>query len=136
MTHINTCFEVTVRLFDLDINNHVNNSVYFTYMEEARTKLLLNEYLYCKKNGVNFIVAEATCKYKKPIINLQEQVLIKVDVQNLKRVSFDFIYTFTNKQGDVYAEGKTRMACVNSNTHKPIRLPVKISEFLENIITR
>ena len=38
-------YNIPVRYFDLDTNNHVNNSVYFTYMEEARTKLMLKEFL-------------------------------------------------------------------------------------------
>ena len=66
--------EISVRFFDLDANNHVNNSVYFTYMEEARTKLLMEQYLHCRQHGVHFVVAEASCKYKRPI-GLNDRVL-------------------------------------------------------------
>lgn len=133
MANIDTTYEVTVRLFDLDINNHVNNSVYFTYMEEARTKLLLDQYLNCKQNGINFIVVEATCKYIIPIMGLLEKVEVKVEVKNVKAVSFDLHYTFLSQTGDVYAKGKTKMACVNSTSHKPVRLPQEISDFLSTI---
>ena len=45
-------YDITVRYFDIDANNHVNNSVYFTYMEEARTHLLLEQFLKWDKEGL------------------------------------------------------------------------------------
>lgn len=127
MIDANSTFDISVRFFDLDINNHVNNSVYFTYMEEARMQLLMTEFFKCKEKGVDIIVAEASCKYRKPI-GLQDNIAIKMEVANLKGASFDFIYTFLNKSGEVFAEGKTRMACVDSITHKLVRLPEDILE--------
>jgi len=59
-------YDINIRFFDLDANNHVNNSVYFTYMEEARTKLLLEQFLKLQEEGIYFVVNEANCKYKRP----------------------------------------------------------------------
>lgn len=133
MAQIDTTYGITVRFFDLDINNHVNNAVYFTYMEEARTHLLLDQFLDCKRNGIDFVVVEATCRYKKPITGLQETVVVKIDVENIKAVSFDLVYTFLDQTGGVYAIGRTLMACVDSASHKAVRIPKDILEFLPQI---
>jgi len=114
-----------VRLFDLDINNHVNNSVYFTYMEEARTKLLFDQYLQCKENGIHFVVAEATCKYKMPI-KIEDEVIIEIDIQKIRGASFEIIYTFKNLKGDIFAVGKTQMACFDDKAQRPVRIPEDI----------
>ena len=59
---------IKIRFRDLDAFGHVNNAVYFTYMEVARTDyfthvgLLKNEW-----PPIFFIIAEATCQFKAPI---------------------------------------------------------------------
>ena len=118
---------IEVRFFDLDANNHVNNSVYFTYMEEARTKLLMKPYLQLKEKGIQFVVVEATCKYKKPI-KLNDEVKIEMTLQPTRRVSFEVLYTFINPEGEIYAEGKTVMACFNEKTQRPVAIPTDLTE--------
>ena len=119
-----------VRLFDIDVNNHVNNSVYFIYMEEARTKLLFDQYMQCKENGINFIVVEATCKYKIPI-RIKDEVIIEIDIKNIRGASFEILYTFKNPEGSIYAVGKTQMACFDDNAKRPVRIPKGIIETIE-----
>ena len=123
-------YNVPVRYFDLDTNNHVNNSVYFTYMEEARTKLMLEKFLIFQKNGIGFVVAEAKCKYKKPI-RIQDRVSIKISVENIKGISFDIKYLFIDLSGKLYAEGSTRLACIDKKTQKLIRLPKEMINYLQ-----
>jgi acyl-CoA thioester hydrolase len=124
-------YDIAVRYFDIDANNHVNNSVYFTYMEEARTHLLLEHFLKWDKEGLKFVVTEATCKYKKPI-SLLDKVSIKISTDNVKGVSFDINYAFADPSGQLYAEGKTRLACVDKKTQKLVRLPEEIIDILRD----
>ena len=126
-------YNIPVRYFDLDTNNHVNNSVYFTYMEEARTKLMLKEFLGFLENGIGFVVAEAKCKYKKPI-RIQDRVSIKVSVENIKGISFDIKYLFIDLSGKLYAEGSTRLACIDIKTQKLIRLPKEMINSLQLLV--
>ncbi len=134
MTKSKFIYDITVRFFDLDANNHVNNSVYFTYMEEARTKLLLEQYLTCKENGVHFVVAEANCKYKKQI-GLQDKISIHLTVQNITGVSFEIYYDFVDSSGQLFAEGNTVMACVNEKSKKLVRLPQDIIDYFVQLNT-
>ncbi len=114
--------DITIRYFDIDANKHVNNSVYFTYMEEARTHLLLEQFLKWDEEGLYFVVTEATCKYKRPI-SLLDKVSIKLSTDNIKGVSFEIKYAFIDPSGQLYAEGNTRLACVDKETQRLVRLP-------------
>ena len=118
-------YKIHVRLVDLDINKHVNNSVYFTYMEEARTQLLYEQYHYCESKGIAFVVAETSCKYKRSI-TYGDSVLVEILITDIKSVSFNVFYTLKNDQGKIYAEGTTRIACLDEKTLRPVRIPQEI----------
>ena len=47
---------VPIRFFDVDMNHHVNNSVYFTYMENVRTEVFMQEFLTYQQKGIQFVV--------------------------------------------------------------------------------
>jgi len=125
-------YDINIRFFDLDANNHVNNSVYFTYMEEARTKLLLEQFLKLQEEGIYFVVTEANCKYKRPI-TLLDKVSIELATHHIKGASFEIKYNFVDPSGKLYAEGNTRLACVDSKTQRLVRLPLGGIEFLSKL---
>ena len=61
---------VTVRSRDIDAWGHVNNAVYFTYLEMARLDYIMRVILETKTrqlNGIGMILAEVACQFKKPI---------------------------------------------------------------------
>ena len=114
--------EIEVRFFDIDMNNHVNNSVYFTYMENARTELLMEDFLAYKEHGILFVVAEASCKYKKPI-RLNDNVIAELHFDFSGALHFNVVYYFRNEHGLMYAEGITKLAMIDEKTNRPIRIP-------------
>lgn len=114
--------EINVRFFDIDMNNHVNNSVYFTYMENARTELLMEDFLAYKQQGILFVVAEASCKYKKPI-RLNDKVVAELHFEFSGALHFNVIYYFKNSDGLLYAEGITKLAMINEKNNRPIPIP-------------
>jgi len=97
-------------------------------MEEARTKLLFDLYIKHKNEGVNFVVVEASCKYMKPI-KLTDSIEIKLHIQSVNNTSFEIIFEFMDNENVRYARGYTKMACINANTEKIIRLPKDIADF-------
>jgi YbgC/YbaW family acyl-CoA thioester hydrolase len=70
---------VHIRFFDIDLNQHVNNAVYFTYMENARTELFMDDFIEYLNRGITFVVAEAFCKYRRPI-RLQDKVICELQL--------------------------------------------------------
>jgi len=115
--------QVNIRYSDIDMNNHVNNAVYFTYMENARTELLVNELVEYQKNNVVFIVSEASCKYKHPIL-LIDNVICELKFKLLTPLRIGVTYLFKNAEtGALYAEGRTILVMVNDRTNKPVPIP-------------
>lgn len=115
---------IQIRFKDIDMNHHVNNAIYFTYMENARLVVLMDEMIKYHSEGMQFVVAEAQCKYKRPI-KLNDKLICDVSFALVRQTAFDILYLFKNEEsGLIYAEGSTRMVLFNENTGRPLALPV------------
>jgi acyl-CoA thioester hydrolase len=98
---------VEVRWRDLDAMNHVNNAVYFTYLEQARVHYLRELGLVPSvPAGIGFILAEAWCQFKHPL-TLGERVTVHIRVSELGRSSFVFKYRIESEDGHLAAEAHT-----------------------------
>jgi acyl-CoA thioester hydrolase len=99
---------IKVRFRDLDAFGHVNNAVYFTYMEVARV-----DYITCVGLRTSdlprpfFIIAAASCQYKVPI-QLNTALTVQVRVSRIGTASFDMEYHFLDETtGQLLATGHT-----------------------------
>lgn len=115
------------------MNHHVNNSVYFTYMENARSEVLMAEMVKYHREGLLFVVSEASCRYKRQI-KLTDKVICDVNFSPIRPTSCDISYIFRNVDtGKVYAEGNTRMVLFNETSGRPIIIPDWfVKKYLEN----
>ncbi len=114
---------IQIRFRDIDMNHHVNNAVYFTYMENARSAVLMDEMIRYHSEGIQFVVSEASCKYKRPI-KLADKLVCDVSFAPIRPTSCDIIYIFKNAEtGKVHAEGSTRMVLFNENSGRPLIIP-------------
>ena len=99
-------YEVTWR--DLDGIGHVNNAVYFTYFEWARTRYWFD--LHGLGNGprspddLTFIVARAECDFKVQLA-LSDRIEILVRIGQMRGSSFDFVYEIRKLDGTKAASG-------------------------------
>ncbi len=123
--------DIEVRFSDLDAYGHVNNAVFFTFLETARTKLLLDRFLECQSNGLLFLVARAECDYKRPI-ELSDRVVVLMSLSRVGNSSFDIDYTLHNGDGTVFAEAKTVMVCYDQKLGKTVRVPEQFKLALVN----
>ena len=84
---------IDIRFRDLDALNHVNNAVYFTYMEHARIAYLRHLGLFDGDvSDTGMIVAEAMCTFKAPIV-FDQNIVVRVRAIHLKNSSFVFEYS-------------------------------------------
>ena len=103
-------FKTTIetRFADFDMMGHVNNAVYFTYMEIARTKYWVNAIKWdWKRTGV--IIAKASLDYIKPIL-IDDKIHMYVRTSRIGKSSFDLEYLLVkieNGQEIVCSKGKT-----------------------------
>lgn len=119
--HFSTTVEVRWR--DLDAKNHVNNAVYFTYLEQARFHYLRELGLIPDEpSGRGFILAEARCRYKSPLA-LGESVTIHIRVSDIGRSSFAFSYCIEGQDGRLVAEADSTQVCYDYAKERSVPLP-------------
>jgi acyl-CoA thioester hydrolase len=115
---------IKIRFRDLDAFGHVNNAVYFTYMEVARTDyfthvgLLNNEW-----PPIFFIIAEAMCQFKAPI-QMDTLLTIHVRVSGLRNSSFSMEYQFIDQAtAQILALGRTAQVMYDYTANRSVPLP-------------
>ncbi|HVT05275.1 MAG TPA: acyl-CoA thioesterase [Thermoanaerobaculia bacterium] len=89
---------------DLDAVGHVNNAVYFTYFESARTRYWLEMTGGSGPLSIGFIVAYAECAFLEQL-ELMEQIEILVRVGEMRRTSLDFEYEIRHDGDKLAAKG-------------------------------
>lgn len=99
---------IETRFADFDMMGHVNNAVYFTYMEIARTKYWKQAIRWdWKKTGV--VIANAALDYISPIF-LEDKISIYVRTSRIGKSSFDLEYLLVKTKNDeeiICSKGKT-----------------------------
>lgn len=121
----NPQFDLTVeiRFRDLDAYGHVNHANYFTLIESARTRFMIDQFR-GERRAENplFLVVRASCEYKRPI-ELVPSVRVLITASDLGRSSFTLHYRIIGEEGTLHATAQTRMACVDGATQRPTPIP-------------
>jgi acyl-CoA thioester hydrolase len=86
---------------DLDAFGHVNNAVFFTYFEWARTEMWLELTGRSDVRGVTFIVARAECDFRLQLG--LEPIEVRVRIDNMRNTSFDFVSEIRKTDGQQLA---------------------------------
>ncbi len=82
---------VEVRWRDVDAMGHVNNAVYFTYFEIARTRYFEEVFQARTLQDIDFIVASIGCDFLSPTRH-GETLEVGIRIPTVGRTSFDFEY--------------------------------------------
>jgi acyl-CoA thioester hydrolase len=96
-----------VRFRDIDALGHVNNAVYFTYMESARTEYWMKLFELRELSEVQFIVAHAECDYKVAA-RFGDELEVSIWTSAIRNTSFVWDYEIRRAgSGELIASGKT-----------------------------
>lgn len=117
---------------DLDLMGHVNNVVYFTWFEAARTNYLAELFDCESLADLPVILAETTCRYKAPAF-WGETAVVGCGVSRLGTKSFDLVYRVETTTGRLLAEGTSVQVCYDYQTNRTILLP---GTFRERVAVR
>jgi acyl-CoA thioester hydrolase len=115
--------KIQVRARDIDIFNHVNNSVYLTYMEEARWKWFFACGFQEKfKDGL--AIVEARLEFKKPI-TFPNEVIVETYAHTLGRTSFTVHHklSITEDPEKICTLADIKIVFFDLKTQKPIPIP-------------
>lgn len=115
-----------VRSYELDSFGHVNNAVYFNYLEEARSEFLKQIGLsfddFTRLN-VHLVIVEAQVHYLSPAV-YGDEIEVAGEFTDVKAASLTITYRLTEKaSGRRIATARTRGAFVDAATGRPVRAP-------------
>jgi acyl-CoA thioester hydrolase len=115
---------VEVRFRDIDAMGHVNNAVYFSYMEQARISYMRALGLMPERLGeTSFIIAEATCRFKAPV-SFGIPLVVRVRVAEMRGSSFFMDYSIEEQgTGRVMAIGRTASVVYDYAASKSVPIP-------------
>jgi acyl-CoA thioester hydrolase len=115
---------IPIRWGDMDAMGHVNNTVYFRYLEIIRVQWLHEVGGAPDPKGQGPVIVNAFCNFLRQL-EYPGSVLAKHYVANLGRSSFDTFVTLerTDDLGVVYAEGGATTVWVDFPSGKSMPVP-------------
>lgn len=124
---------VTVRWSDMDVMGHVNNAVYFTYLEVARIDFLRGRSLKSgmKHEGKGFGLVSIQCDFRRQIKHPAE-LEIGTRITHIGNRSFHIDQgIFLQGEETLMAQGKSVMCWVDYEAERAIELPPDLRTALE-----
>lgn len=125
---------IPIRFADIDAFGHVNNAVYLTYFEIARTNYW-NEVIKWDWNSMGIIIGKAEINYLEPI-SLKDEIFAYVRTSRLGKSSFDVDYVLVKlKNGieELCTTGSTVCVTFNYLDNQSAPIPewqrIKMQEF-------
>jgi acyl-CoA thioester hydrolase len=113
----------SVRFRDIDAIGHVNNAVYFTYMESARTEYWMKLFEVKDLRDVQFIVARAECDFKVAA-RFGDELEVSIWTSSIGNTSFVWDYEIRNAiSNQLVASGKTIQVYYDYANQKAIPVP-------------
>lgn len=118
--------DVTLPIYwgDMDALGHVNNTVYFRYMEQVRVSWIASMSGPVTSGVEGPVIANTFCNFYREL-EFPAQVVAKLYVANPGRTSFDTYVTIerADQPGEVCAAGGATLVWVSSAERRPIPLP-------------
>lgn len=122
--------DIQVRFRDIDAMGHVNNAVYATYVEQARTEYF-DQVLEEGLDAVSTVLASLELSYERPIL-LDQSVSVEIDVSEMGRSSLPMGYEIL-ADGERAATAESVQVFLDPETERPHPIPerfrARIAEF-------
>ena len=120
---------IPIRWGDMDALGHVNNAVYFRYIEQARINWLDSFGLSFSKDDQGVVVVNAFCNFLKQI-TYPGELLVKTYIANPSRVGVDTfnVMSLTSDPDTIYASGGATMVWVDFKAQKAAAWPAEFKE--------
>ena len=115
---------VQVRFRDIDAFGHVNNAVFFSYVELARIRYLLDVLQPATRfDRLPLILARVELDFRSPI-EFGEEVSVETRVERIGRTSFAMRHRMTaGTEGRLAGDVQTVLVAYDYGSHRPIPVP-------------
>ena len=115
---------ITVRFRDIDALGHVNNAVFFTFLETARVEYMHSVVFGTATRNLSewgLILAQISCDFKKPIY-LGQTVEVGTRVAKMRNASF-LVEQRIEADGQLSALAKAVVVHYDYQAGKSVRIP-------------
>jgi acyl-CoA thioester hydrolase len=122
---------IPIRWGDMDAMGHVNNTVYFRYMEQARVDWA---HAFVRSTGGQAyaddgpLIVNASCTFSLPL-TYPGEVEVRMFLGRPGRTSVESYYEIW-MGGKQYADGTAKLVWVNVTTGRPVPLPESLRAVL------
>ena len=121
---------IPIRWGDMDAMGHVNNTVYFRYMEQARIgwyEALVPAAEAWTQTGI--VIANASCNFKRAL-GYPGTVEVKLSIDPPGGSSVATFYEI-RMDDTLYADGIATVVFIDMKSQKPVRIPERIRSLLQ-----
>lgn len=120
---------VPIRWGDMDVMGHVNNAVYFRYMESGRIAWFDTLGVGPNPDGQGIVIVNAFCNFRHQL-EYPGEVRVRTYASNLKRSSLDTWVTLerTDAPGRTCAAGGATIVWVDFPQQKSVPFPTALRE--------
>ena len=111
---------------DMDAVGHVNNVMYYRYIESARVEYLTR--IDAIGQGLSAVIASSSCRFLRPVF-FPDVLDIGVQVVEIRNSGFHMNYVlFSTKQQQIVATGDAIAVMVNASTLGKAALPAELRQ--------
>lgn len=123
--------EMDVRWGDMDALGHVNNTVYFRYMEQARVSWLESMQGSLTEGKTGPLIINASCTFLVPIV-YPERITVELLCGPPGRSSFETYYEIrpAGKREPLYAEGSAKVVWADHTAGRSVPIPDEVRSLL------
>jgi len=122
VTGVNTyTTEIDVRFRDIDAMGHVNNAVYATYIEQARTEYF-RDVLDADISSLATVLASMSVDFRRPVELTDGTVAVELAVAELGTSSVTMTHEIRTG-GEVVAEAEATLVSLDPDSGKPAPIP-------------
>ena len=120
---------IAIRWGDMDAMGHVNNTVYFRYMEQARIAWFEALVPQAGQRGdIGIVIVNASCNFRRPL-NYPGTVEVRLFAGRPGGSSVATHYELLI-EGQLYADGAATVVFINRE-QKPLRIPQHIRDLIQ-----
>ena len=120
---------IPIRWGDMDAYGHVNNTIYFRFMEQIRVEYLEQQGYRVMPQGMAPVIINASCTFLKPM-SYPGIVEVRTFVGHPGRSSVQS-YVDMLIDGELFAEGAAKIVWMDTRTGKSVAIPDNVRAVLE-----
>ncbi len=133
-TNFPISLELRIDFSELDILGHVNNVMFFKYLQASRIK-------YWETIGINPgfrtdqivpVLVSTSCQFKKQLL-YPGNVLVKTGITFIKNTSFGIQHQMLDQQGDVVAEAEDIIVMIDIKKNEKVPVTKEMRALVEKL---